>query len=428
MPKVFISYSHDSQELEEQVKKLADTLIEYGVEAEIDQYTTNPVQGWPQYMLENVLKSDYILCVCTENYKKRFENEEEIGVGLGAKFEGKYIKQILYTTEYNEKVLPILFKDTDNETIPMTLQPYTHYKLYKNGEFEKLYGYITGQSLVKKPKLGSIISLESNTSGMLGGIVFGNSDTGKKEENNLLIEDKEIIEESADIDMFEYPTPFFDYRMGKAFPGIRYGKWFIDPEEIIERLKILLRKPLNRKKRGMTDPIWWFRGGSCFEINHFEVISAEKCIIENKECVVDKIYVYRSSSYYRSFIYVELKPENPVGVYESSEERIKMQMNHLGYADEEYATYNGQPITRGEYDDGAGFINGKYVEFNLNTKIRIRYLTKYNFIICAKFNPINSNKGDIITEKILDSLLKNECNIEELVNEIEKLPRNRSDY
>lgn len=178
MPKVFISYSHDSQELEYKVKSLADILIQYGVETEIDQYTTNPVQGWPQYMLENILKSDYILCVCTENYKKRFENEEKIGVGLGAKFEGKYITQILYTTEYNKKVLPILF--TDNESIPLALQPYTHYKLYQNGEFEKLYRYITGQPLIKKPQLGSIISLNNNNEGMLSNIRFGNSSELKK--------------------------------------------------------------------------------------------------------------------------------------------------------------------------------------------------------------------------------------------------------
>jgi len=88
MPKVFISYSHDSEELEEEVKDLADKLIELGVQAEIDQYTTNPKQGWPQYMLENILESDYILCVCTKIYKNRFENKEKIGRGLGAKFEG----------------------------------------------------------------------------------------------------------------------------------------------------------------------------------------------------------------------------------------------------------------------------------------------------------------------------------------------------
>lgn len=178
MPRVFISYSHDSLELEEKVKNLADILIGYGIETEIDQYTTNPIQGWPQYMLENILKSDYILCVCTENYKKRFENEEKIGVGLGAKFEGKYITQILYSNEYNEKVIPILF--TDNYSIPLALQPYTHYKLHENGEFEKLYRYITGQQLIKKPQLGSMISLDGNNESMLSNIRFGNNNELKK--------------------------------------------------------------------------------------------------------------------------------------------------------------------------------------------------------------------------------------------------------
>lgn len=179
MPKVFISYSHDSLQLEEKVKNLADILIGYGIDTEIDQYTTNPVQGWPQYMLENILKSDYILCVCTEKYKKRFENEEKIGVGLGAKFEGKYITQILYSDEYNGKVLPILFTD-DESIIPLALQPYTHYKLHQNGEFEKLYRYITGQPLIKRPQLGSIILLDSNNEGMLSNIKFGNNNELKK--------------------------------------------------------------------------------------------------------------------------------------------------------------------------------------------------------------------------------------------------------
>ncbi|MBD7910036.1 toll/interleukin-1 receptor domain-containing protein [Clostridium cibarium] len=178
MPKVFISYSHDSQELEEKVKNLADILIQYGVNTEIDQYTTNPVQGWPQYMLENILSSDYILCVCTENYKKRFENEEKIGVGLGAKFEGKYITQILYADEYNKKVIPILFAADD--PIPLALQPYTHYKLYQNLEFEKLYRYVTRQPLLHKPELGNILSLDDNNAALLSNIKFGNNIELKK--------------------------------------------------------------------------------------------------------------------------------------------------------------------------------------------------------------------------------------------------------
>jgi len=178
VPKVFISYSHDSRELEEKVKILADKLIDLGVQTEIDQYTTNPEQGWAQYMLDNILESDYILCVCTEIYKNRFENKEQIGKGLGAKFEGKYITQILYEGEYNKKVLPIFF--TDNGSIPSALQPYTHYKLYQSGEFEKLYRYITKQPRIQRPQLGNIISLDGNNEDLLKSIKFGNDIELKK--------------------------------------------------------------------------------------------------------------------------------------------------------------------------------------------------------------------------------------------------------
>ena len=108
MIKVFISYTHDSDEHCKKVEKLASFLIEYGVDVELDQYTPHPDEGWPTYMLRNILKSDFTLCVCTESYKARFEQDEKIGVGLGAKFEGKIITQLVYESEVNNKFIPIL--------------------------------------------------------------------------------------------------------------------------------------------------------------------------------------------------------------------------------------------------------------------------------------------------------------------------------
>lgn len=419
MPKVFISYSHDSKELEDEVRRLADTLIEYGVETEIDQYTTNPENGWAQYMLENILKSDYILCVCTENYKKRFENEEKIGVGLGAKFEGKHIQQILYSDECNAKVLPILFSDT--QSIPMELQPYTYYKLYENREFEKLYRYITNQPSIRKPELGSKILLKEYNSSILENVVFENSKIKGRKKNSI-----DSTKKLTDIDEALSITSFFDNRMAKAFPGIRKGEWVYSAEKIINCLKIILREPLNNKS--MRDPIWWFRGGKSSNINYFEIINSNKCIIGKLECAVDKIFVYRGNDYYRSFIYVELKPESPVDIYENSEDEIERKINNYGYAWEEYAVYNGYPITRYEYDDGAAFINGEHIELDIEAKLRMRYLSKYNFIICAKFNPINSLKEEERFEEILKSIIKDESKIEKLVDAIEKLPKNRNDF
>ena len=50
-----------------------------------------------------------------------------------------------------------------------------------------------------------------------------------------------------DIDEFDSPNHFFDYRVGKAFPGVRGVKEFNNPKECVDRLEILLRNPLNEK-------------------------------------------------------------------------------------------------------------------------------------------------------------------------------------
>ncbi len=98
-------------------------------------------------------------------------------------------------------------------------------------------------------------------------------------------QDKE--EESNDIDSFDASTPFFSYRFGKAFPGVRGIKEFSNPKECVDRLQILLKKPLSGKKK-LGGPIWWFRGGSNLDINNFERISDEKFLMDCDEIKVKK--------------------------------------------------------------------------------------------------------------------------------------------
>ena len=82
---------------------------------------------------------------------------------------------------------------------------------------------------------------------------------------NLGEDSQDTEEESNDIDLFDSSTLFFDYRFGKAFPGIRGVKEFTDSKECVDRLQILLKKPLNGKKLG--GPIWWIRGSGNCDIN-----------------------------------------------------------------------------------------------------------------------------------------------------------------
>ena len=82
-PKVFISYSHDSQEHEDRVLALANRLRADGVDALIDQYNPTPPEGWPMWMEDQIRNANFVILICTEIYLRRAERQEKPGKGRG---------------------------------------------------------------------------------------------------------------------------------------------------------------------------------------------------------------------------------------------------------------------------------------------------------------------------------------------------------
>jgi len=234
-------------------------------------------------------------------------------------------------------------------------------------------------------------------------------------------QDKE--EESNDIDSFDASTPFFSYRFGKAFPGIRGVKEFTDSKECVDRLQILLKKPLNGKKLG--GPIWWIRGSGNCDISRFERVTDDKFLMDGDEIKVKRIVAYAAGEYYKKFVYVETYPEEETGLYTKDDALVEEWTEKYGYYYEEYAEYENNKVTRAEYDDGAAVIDGKVVDLNGMAKLRTRYITPYNFIICAHFNPMNSSVYDDMLEKLLNGILKGQNSVEEIVEAVKKMPKHR---
>ncbi len=86
--RVFISYSHDSQEHVDRLWKLSQRLRRDGVDCRIDQQEESPAEGWPRWCKHEIRDADFVLVACTENYRRRYEGEEDEGVGLGGQWEG----------------------------------------------------------------------------------------------------------------------------------------------------------------------------------------------------------------------------------------------------------------------------------------------------------------------------------------------------
>jgi len=226
------------------------------------------------------------------------------------------------------------------------------------------------------------------------------------------------------------PTVFFAYRIAKAFPGIRGLHWFKKSKEALDRLDLLLKQPLFFEKSigysTTTDPIWWWRDMRALSIKKLQRLSETRCLLDRYELDMDKVAVFHSNTYYKCFVYVEVNPDKPVGVYETTEEDIDREVSHFGYAHEEYGLFDQTPITRMCYDDGAAVVNGNVVDTS-GAELRVRYLSKYNFLIASKFSPVNSREFQKISGQIFNKILVSKRDLEELCDIIQRLPRHRND-
>lgn len=89
-PRVFVSYSHDNPEHCDRVLDLAQQLRRDGIDAELDQFHQEELKHWPRWCEEQMRSenSDFVLCVCTPEYKRRVEGRVPADVGKGVFWEG----------------------------------------------------------------------------------------------------------------------------------------------------------------------------------------------------------------------------------------------------------------------------------------------------------------------------------------------------
>jgi hypothetical protein len=157
VPRVFISYSYDSEEQIDRVLELSDRLRDEGVDCNIDLYELSPPQGWHKWTMDEIGKADFVLMICTPQYFRRFEANEENGIGMGVTWEGSIITQDLYAQAgRNSKYIPVLFTSTSTGSIPKILRNTSRYALDRPRDYEFLYRRLTNQPLIPKQTIGRL--------------------------------------------------------------------------------------------------------------------------------------------------------------------------------------------------------------------------------------------------------------------------------
>jgi len=168
-PRVFISYSHDSDDHATSVLHLADSLRANGIDATLDQYIQpGPGEGWPRWMERNIDEVRYILMVCTETYCRRVMNNERPGEGRGVRWEGGLIYGRIYNDEATGSwFVPILLPGSERAHIPNPVQGHSYYRIttfdLTDPGYEALYRHLTDQPRNLRPVIGQRRTLPPGT-------------------------------------------------------------------------------------------------------------------------------------------------------------------------------------------------------------------------------------------------------------------------
>jgi len=157
--KVFISYTHDSEAHRERVLALSERLRLDGITTILDRYleTGSPPQGWSRWMMAGLDESRYVLCICTETYRKRFLGLEDGETGRGGDWEGGLVTQAIYDARARtNKFIPVLFDGDDACRIPAPLRARTYHVLDSDEAYNTLYDALLDQSGIEPAEVGTL--------------------------------------------------------------------------------------------------------------------------------------------------------------------------------------------------------------------------------------------------------------------------------
>lgn len=154
-PRVFISYSHESDDHKARVLELARKLRCDGFDAWIDRFAPPPIKGWPHWMGRQVRDAQWVLLVFTETYRRRFEQCEEPGQGRGATWEGRLVVDEMYSgAEGADRFIPVTFSPGDTKHIPSPLSTVPHYCLDQDEAYAALRRHMRREPEVTPQPVG----------------------------------------------------------------------------------------------------------------------------------------------------------------------------------------------------------------------------------------------------------------------------------
>ncbi len=150
VPKVFVSYSHDSLEHKKWVFDLSTRLMSNGIDVSLDRWDLSPGDDTHKYMEKGISEADRILLICTEQYVQKANS----GVG-GVGYENMIMPATISDDIYSNKLIPIIRQDGAQD-VPNFLKTKLHLNFSGKDfeyQYDELVRSIHGKALFKKPEV-----------------------------------------------------------------------------------------------------------------------------------------------------------------------------------------------------------------------------------------------------------------------------------
>jgi hypothetical protein len=150
IPRVFISYSWDSETHKAWVLELAKRLVKDGIDIILDRWHLKPGFDKPYFMEQAIAQSDFLVIICTENYATK-ANTRAGGVG----YESLVITGEVARDALTDKFIPVLRQGSFDKSLPIYLGSRLGVDLsgdpYSEDSYEDLIRQLHGEPIVAPP-------------------------------------------------------------------------------------------------------------------------------------------------------------------------------------------------------------------------------------------------------------------------------------
>jgi hypothetical protein len=169
---VFISWAHsntewsgnEAKEWQAQVADVAATLVELGIDADIDLFHFDEATDWTRFGPAGIQKADMTAVIMSEAWAERWNGTNAPSVGAGAAAEADTLRGLFTRNqaEWQRRVVIIMLPGVLGAVVPPDLERVTrlYVDLSDPDSIEAVVRLMTGQPRFPKPNLGRVPVLE----------------------------------------------------------------------------------------------------------------------------------------------------------------------------------------------------------------------------------------------------------------------------